>query len=673
MKYPVAKSVPEPVTFGRVSYTDHFHWLEEDSPESLDFQAQQNLLAQEWFSSRPAFARSQEVVGAIPHVSADAPVHCSGRWFRAHTPHNQNLQVIEIAESVMGPWSPIVDMNALAKDEPLQVDYFVPSPDGSKLAFCWSGGGREQENLWVIDVDTGERLLGSIRQLRPMWPVWMIDSTGFYYSAKPSLESAYRVYRQVLGAEPVAEAEDFEPAHPFLWVKQASDEKHVLVVSNHTNPKPDYIREEAAGGAWRPFLKSETAFFRGDIIGDRYYAITNDGAPCGRLVSMPLATPQDRSTWKELIPGSGNVLGTMLVVDNHLVVADLIDTWSRLRVFDADGQLKGQIPLPGRGALGTSTSAYPNVIDMMWKGGAGEVLFHFSAPTQSPALYNANIHSLKVKALIEPAVSIDAAIQSYSATSADGASVPYHVIAHPGTDLSKPQPTVMYGYGGFALATVPGWCGRFLAAWVQAGGVLVLAHLRGGAELGPQMWLDGRMQKKQNTFNDVYAIAEDLFARRITTASQLGAYGMSNGGVLVAAVTVQRPDLFRAGIAQVPLTDVLGSSRDLITHSIALLDYGDPHDAEMSEVLLAWSPCQNIKDGVNYPALLLDSGSNDPRCPPWHARKMAARMQQASVSPHPVLQCVRGGAGHGAVGIEAQRTQEADFLIFFADQLGLSL
>jgi prolyl oligopeptidase len=342
-------------------------------------------------------------------------------------------------------------------------------------------------------------------------------------------------------------------------------------------------------------------------------------------------------------------------------------------VFDAEGRLKGEIPLPSRGALATSTSAFPHVLDMIWKGGDGEVLFHFSTPTQSPALYKANVHTLKVEALAEPAVRVESAIHDNSATSADGTRVPYHVITRPDLDLSRPQPTIIYGYGGFNLSMVPGWCGDYLAGWVQSGGVLVLAHLRGGGELGPAMWKAGRMEHKQNTFNDTYAIAADLFSRKITRAEQLGVYGASNGGALVAAVVTQRPDLFRAGIAQVPVTDVLACARDPITLSIAMVDYGNPHDPQMSAVLKAWSPYQNLKDGTRYPALLLDGGSNDPRCPPWHVRKMGARMQQANAGPNPVLVRIRDNAGHGAVGAGAERLQEADFLAFCADQLGLTL
>src|SRR5581483_1317644 len=294
------------------------------------------------------------------------------------------------------------------------------------------------------------------------------------------------------------------------------------------------------------------------------------------------------------------------------------------------------------------------------------------APTQSPALYRASVRTLTCEALTTPAVKFDAQIHDFDAKSADGARVPYNVIARPDADLSKPRPTIIYGYGGFNVALLPGWPGTQFAAWIQAGGVLVYAHLRGGGELGPQMWHQGKLKLKQNSFNDVYAVAEDLVARGITTSSQLGVHGGSNGGVMAAAVAVQRPDLFRATHPNVPITDVLARVRDPITMQ-ATLDYGDPQDAEMSQVIARWSPYQNVKDGIAYPAMLLDSGRNDPRCPPWHVRKMAARLAPANAGPNPILMRVREGAGHGSVGIDAQRAAGADFLTFFADQLGLKL
>jgi prolyl oligopeptidase len=480
-----------------------------------------------------------------------------------------------------------------------------------------------------------------------------------------------KIYRHVLGAAVTTQAEDYEISADQMWVKPSSDGKHMLMIADHLNPRIEYIRDESVGGPWRPLFKGETVQFRGDIIGDHCYVVTTDGAACGRLVSVPLATPTDRSTWKELLPGSQDVLATLLVIDNHLVLIDLMDTWSRMRVFDTQGQLKGEVPLPGKGALSSSMFAIWSMLDMASTGDNGDVIFPFSSPVQSAALYKVNVRTLKVEALTKPLVNIEAQIHDYWGASADGTRVPYHVIARADVDLSKPQPTAMYGYGGFQAALIPGFSGPWLAAWVKAGGVLVHMHLRGGGELGPDMWEQGRLKHKQNSFNDVYAIAEDLIARGITTAAQLGVVGGSNGGVMASVVVVQRPDLFRASIAQAPCNDILARGRDPITLS-ATLDYGIPTDPEMSEVIYAWSPYQNIKDSIAYPALLLDAGKNDVRCTPWHVRKMAARMQPANTNSNPILMLVREGVGHGANDVKGRNAQGEDWLTFFIDQLGLA-
>lgn len=678
MNYPVARSEPKTVTFGRVSYADPYHWLEEESPDALAFQAEQNRLAQDWLQARPAWARADALMRAMPRIEGDFPMHGGGRWFRKRTPEGQKQHVVEVAAQADGPWRTLIDLNTIGDGKARTIDALVPSPDGRKLLYSIGVDGNELAEMHVLDVETGRKLQEGIRQIRGFFACWNADASAFYYAALDPAVSLYqnRAYRQVLGQPQVTQPEDYEIVHSMMWVKPASDRKHMFMLADHLNPRPELIREEtgaANAGPWRPFLKGETALFRGDIIGDRYYAITNDGAPCGRVVAIPLATPKDRATWQEIVPGSSDVLGTLHVVDGKLVLCDLVDTYSRLRVFDTNGKLEGEIPLPGRGGVSASQFAIFNMLDMFGKGPRGEVLFPFSSPVQSPALYRANVHTRKVEAVTEPLFTLDAQVHDHFTISADGARVPYHVIARADVDLSRPRPTVMYGYGGFQAALLPSWAGSWLAAWVKAGGVLVMMHLRGGGELGPDMWHQGRLKHKQNTFNDVFAIAEDVLRRGITTKAQLGVVGGSNGGTMAAAITVQRPELFRAVISQVPITDVLGRTRDPVSMA-ATLDYGDPNDPQdtgMADVLAAWNPYSNVKDGIVYPGFFVDSGNSDLRCPPWHARKFVARLQPANKGPHPILMRVRDNVGHGAADLEGVRIQSTDWLAFFIDQLGL--
>jgi prolyl oligopeptidase len=673
MKYPVARIQPVAVTFGRVSYTDSYQWLEEPTPEALEWQALQNRCTQDWFASNPARARAEALMASMPGIEADFPLFSGGRWFRKRTPQGAAMQLIEVAEAAAGPWRCVLDLKTIANGRILTIDLFAPSPDGLKLYLGLGVDGMEIAELRVLEVDSGKMLLESIPQVYAIFPAWLPDSSGFYISARDpaNIAAGARIYRHVLGAPAMTQPEDYEVSADQMWAKPAGDGRHTLLIADHLNPRIEYIRDEIAGSGWSPFFKGETAQLRGEILGEHCYAVTDDGARCGRVVSIPLATPRDRGTWKELVPGSHDVLATLLIIDGLLVLADLVDTWSRLRVFDRHGQLQGEIPLPGKGAVSHMQFAIWTMIDMIRKGADGDVIFPFSSPARSVALYQAKVRTREVTQLTEPAVKIDAQILDHFATSADGARVPYHVIARADVDLSKSQPTAMYGYGGFQAALIPGWSDTWLAAWIKAGGVLVLMHLRGGGELGQQMWEQGRLEHKQNSFNDVYAIGEDLIARGISSAAQLGVVGGSNGGVMASVVVVQRPDLFRASIAQSPSNDILARGRDPIAVS-ASLDYGDPNDPAMSEVINRWSPYQNIKDGTVYPALLLDAGAQDVRCPPWHVRKMAARMQPANAGPNPVLMLVREGVGHGANDVKCRDAQGLDWLTFFLDQLGVA-
>lgn len=678
LDYPKAECSPQPVIYGGgVYYEDAFRWLEEDTEPVVSWQTAQDVLTTTYLASLPSYAAFSERLSALGDTSSlTTPKFAGGRWFRIRVPDGEDFHVLEVAESPAGPGRRIMDLNALRSDEPLKFDALLPAPDGRKVIVGWSAAGRELENFQILDVDTGELLLERLPQKRVMNSAWLPDSTGFYYMGyDPAVSMTHgRIFRHLLGKAPPTEPEALDLRHPVARPMAAADGRHMLVYLDHLHPRPDFIKQLPDGGDWRPFLKDMPGMFRGDIQGDRFVAITDDGAPRGRLVSIPLSTPMQRETWQELVPACDSVLVSVMVVGERIVLMDLVDTYARLRVLSSNGALEGEIALPGGGVVNTFGGPYSivNMVDCLAPGKRDEVLFVFSSPTESPALYGADVVRRSLSRLTEPAVRLDARVHDRSARSADGTTVRYRVVARSGANLTKPAPTVIFGYGGFNVAFLPGWAGTMFAAWIQAGGVLVLAHLRGGGEFGSRWWQDGRLQAKQNTFNDVYAIAQEVIRSGLSSPRQLAVLGGSNGGTMVAVATVQRPDLFQAGVSQVPITDVLGRLRDPISMG-ATLDYGDPLDPVMAPVLRAWSPYQNITDGVAYPAVLIDSGLNDPRCPPWHGRKFAARLQQASSSGRPVLLRVRAGAGHGAVGRAAQRLQETETLAFLAEQLALEL
>jgi prolyl oligopeptidase len=659
-----------------VRYIDPFRWLEDDSNHDvLTWQRAQDELARAHLSNLPSYNAFLETLYAMGD-SEDVllPAFAGSHYVRRFVPEGQDLAVVELSDSLTGPGRRVVDLNAMRVNEPLQIAGYALSNNAKMAVFAHTAGGHEKPIVQLIDVETGKILSQGLPSERLSTFTWLPDDSGFFYmSMDPQDIGAGRTLFRVLVNDPQhATPEPVEPSHFYVRPVVAADNRHILLFVNHLAPKPEFILDTQGDGTWRPFLKDTPGIFRGDIVGDCFFAITDDNAPRGRMVSIPLACPHQRETWKEIIPPSANVLANLLAVGERAVVLDYVDTYSRLRVFNKAGELEGEIELPGKGLVNCTGSYFSffNVTNTMLRGAGEEIYFLFATPSAAPALYTANVRTRKLTQLTKPERTLDAQVIDRTALSQDGAEIPYHVIARSDLNLCAPRPTIIIGYGGFNVAVLPGWFGNRWAAWIEAGGVLVLSHLRGGGEFGPLWWRQGRLEHKQNTFNDLFATAEDLIAQSVTTPSQLGVTGGSNGAVMAAVGAVQRPDLFAACSPEAPLSDVLARVRDPFTMA-ATLDYGDPSDPAMAQLIFGWSPYQNVKDDIAYPAMLIDCGANDPRCPPWHGRKLAARVQQASTGASPILLRVRADAGHGAIGKDEQARQSGEVLAFFATHLGL--
>lgn len=676
--YPRAEPRPESVVFGQgaIQYDDPFRWLEETSPEVLAWQEAQDAAAQNHLAGLPRYQEFLERLWAMgPTEDVMLPGLAGARYVHRFVPKGQDLQVVELSDTPTGLRRRVVDLNAMRTDTPLQLAGYALSHRGQLAIFAWSAGGDEKPIVQLVEVATGRVLSQGLPSERMNAFTWLPDDSGYFYmSMDPADMRARRTLHRVSIDHPnEATPEDVDPSHFYVRPVVAGDARHVLLFVNHLAPTPEFILDTQGDKVWRPFLKGVDGIFRGDIAGDYFFAITDDEAPRGRLVAIPLATPADRATWKEVIPASDNVLGNVLAVGDRLVLLDYVDTYSRLRVFDRGGQLEGEIPLPSKGLVNRTGSYFSffNVTNTFQRGRGATIDFLFHSPSSAPAYYTADVVTRELTQISAPDQTLDVQVVDRTARSQDGANVVYHVIARRDLDLGRPHPTIINGYGGYNVAVLPGWFGNRWAAWIQAGGVFVLSHLRGGGEYGTPWWEEGRLMLKQNTFNDLYATAEDLIAAGVTTAAQLGVTGGSNGGVMASVAAVQRPDLFAASSPEAPITDLLARARDPFTMA-ATLDYGDPADPVMARIMRAWSPYQNVRDGAAYPAMLIDCGANDPRCPPWHGRKLAARMQQADAGGRPILLRVRAGAGHGAIGHDAQLAQSAEVLAFFADALGLA-
>ncbi|WP_030874433.1 prolyl oligopeptidase family serine peptidase [Streptomyces sp. NRRL S-1868] len=662
LNYPAARTEDRQETVSGVSFPDPYRWLEDDTEETAAWQRAQNLLTDRFLAQWPHFARLRELVD---HCTADGtgspnwmvdppPRFAGGRWFRLARPagpgaDHPEAAVVTVSDTAEEDGRVVYDPRA---DGAEHVFWLAPSPDGTTVAVGVSPDGGEQGEIRLYDTASGRRLPDSVphRTHGPLVvPQWTPDSAGFFYTASapdPVDEKyAFPVYHHRVGHGPATAPEPVDaPDVPLVQVDPAG--RYAVATSVWALPR--YVCT-LPGRAWRPFVQGLDATVTGVIDGDRYLAVTDQGAPRGRLVAIDFAdpAPSDPSGWHELVPESDRVLNQVRLVGGQLVVTGSVDAEARAWFFDRDGTEREEIPLPGRGAF--PHDALPHNA-LTPDGHPDAFVFVHSTPRSSPGLYRYRPGSGRVETLRPPKVTLPggpaAGASLRWATAPDGTRVPYHLVLPEGADGDAPLPTLISAYGGGRVA----WPAQFpgpLAAFVASGGALVISHQRGGGDLGSD-WADaGRGSRKQTGYDDLYAIAEHLVGTGVTTTDRLAVTGWSNGGVMAGAAFAQRPDLWAAVVAQCPVLDLVGSHRDPYGRFAVPHEFGGFDTPEEVRRLAGMSPYQLIDDDTRYPWLYVHAGAIDSACPAGQIRKTLARVQAAAGPGTPALLRIWDGVGHG--------------------------
>jgi len=677
VEYPVTPVRPVRNSIGGIEYDDPYQWLEATTPEVLDWQAAQNALTDRLLAGQAALAgQFDELLEAcfVDTVACFAPREVGGQWWRQYRPGHQRYQVIEVAPSPSTPGRIVFDANALSDMEEPVLGRWAPSPDGTKLLASISAGGGAPRHL-VLELATGSILRDGLEGQGVSFVAWGPASDELYYTATEVEASGSdqprpvtRMYRQALQPGAPRQPESIEFPHPAAWPVLSNDGRFLLAMMDQTAARPAYIKD-LAGGDWRPFLRDLPAGCRGHIVGDEYVAVTTLDAPRGRVVGIPLRDPGEPARWRVIVPETDARIAGVTPVGAELIVGDFLDGATRLRRIGLAGEPRGDIELPGLGAVGKFALGHilSGIDDLVWSGLTG-ISFIYSSTTSAPAPYRWTPDTGLERIAAPRIVLNDVAETRHFATSRDGTRVPYRVYRAHGAP--QDAPVIVTGYGGFNVPWLPAY-DAMAAAWIMAGGIWVHTHLRGGGELGTEWWQGGRLHRKQNTFDDMNAVAEALIASGLASRDRLGVIGSSNGGLLAGAAIVQRPDLYGAAVPQVPILDLLRFRNDPVTYAIGLADYGNPNLPEHARYLHECSPYHGVVPGKNYPAVLLDAGEHDRACPPWHARKMAARLQAATGGAGPVLLRVRVGTGHNAMSASAASERIREELVFMGWQLGL--
>jgi prolyl oligopeptidase len=681
MNYPETRSEDVSATLAGVSFPDPYQWLEQqDSEEVRSWQTAQAELAtahvREW-------RHFEQLRTLVEKLSAGQPLllrFSAGRWFRTGIAEGKSHAVAMVSDSPTGIARVLFDPSTEDGAQPPVISWIAPSPDARTLALGICADGSEGNSIRLVDVATGELLPDSPAQpLMDNWTGgahWLPDSSGFFFTAcmgtAANLDQVVLLHSRL--PVPQTACVDIPWKSPYRMVVVSGDGRHAVAFERMTNPIP--VAVAALGESplrWRPFITSIDGTVAGHAIGDQFIGITDVGAARGRLVSIPLdvRNPNDARGWRELLPESQAVMRTVTAVGKTLYLSEFVETYARVRVLDLDGRLRGEVPLPGRGAL----REFPlPMMNLAYKGHPNSYVFGFSSLTTSNGTYRHTPGQPEIEILQEPAARLDnCVVEDRWATSADGTRIPYHVMRRADLDLQRPHPTLIHAYGGFNVSLVPKFPGP-MAAFVAMRGVLVHAHLRGGGEFGRQWWEGGRWKRKQNTYDDLYAIAEDLIADKRTTTKLLAVTGDSNGGQTAGVAVTQRPELWAVAVPRVPRLDLIGACRFSYGRQSNLEDrvtsLDDPEEARR---LAEFSPYHLVRDGVRYPAVYLDVGDTDPRCQPGEARKFAARLQKASSGDAPVLLHVWENVGHGwATARKLAVLQHTEWLAFTLRHLGVT-
>ncbi len=675
LEYPATRTDDTIDSRAGVDFPDPYRWLEAEGDEVQAWQRAQGRLAADYVRQWPHFEALRERVARYSTERfGNVPRFAGGQWFRAETPKGATQASVFVAAEPFGDPRLLFDPAIEDPDTPPFVSWIVPSPDGSVLALGVCADGSENNTIRLVDVVTGNLLPGAPKQvLMDNWTggvAWLPDASGFYFLALT--ESTYENHKVIYFHDMATSTQtvvdvDLPTDQDWGLVSISNDGRHAVLNHGLMTPRPIAIRA-LNEPAWRPFATEVWGALAGHIVGDRYLAVTDLGAPRGRVVAIPLdsPTPNDPETWEELVPESEAVIRTLTPVAGHLYITELIDTYARVRITELDGRDAGQVPLLDRGAI--ADLPFP-LMNLPARGHPEEFLFAFSSLTASWGVYRYHQGDPAVETLRAPEVRLESAIvEDHRATSADGTGIPYHTVRRPD---AKAGAALIYAYGGFNVAHVPQFPGA-MAAFVDADGLFVHAHLRGGAEFGREWWEGGRHKNKQNCYADLYAVAEDLIARGVTTRERLAVTGGSNGGLMAGVAVTQRPDLWKAVVPQVPLMDVIGALRDPYGWVACASEYGNPGQPDEVRRMADFSPYHLIEEGSAYPAVFVVAGDTDPRCPPWHARKFAARLQAANSSDAPILVHIWENVGHGwATDKDIQTTEHTEWLAFVMQQLGL--
>ena len=678
--YPVTARIDVQDNYNGQKVDDPYRWLENlDSEATRDWVAAQNKVAQPRLDALPHRAWVKQVLTQLWNYERfNTPVKEGGRYFFLRNDGRQNQSVLFVADHLDQPGRVLFDPNAVRADATVALSDFTPSPKGDLVAYAVSDGGTDWQ-IWkfrhVADAsDTTDEL-----RFTKFWGVsWARDGSGVYYSRYPSLtngkgDDAGRpaVYFHKIGdpqdSDRLVYAVTDQPTR--VPSARVTEDGHYLVISLFDG----YDRNGVSLLDLRnPNAKVTPLFYAWDALytfigsdGDHLYFHTTKDAPLRRVIEVDARKPVATS-WPTVVPEDSEALEEASYVGGRIVAKYVHDAHTVAKIFKVDGQWMGDVPLPGMGTVEGFTG----------EGKEQETFFTYTDYLTPSQVYRYDVATNKATVWRKAVVAVptdDFVTEQVFYLSKDGTRVPMYITHRRDMVRDGNQPFLLYGYGGFNVSLTPAFRASVLA-WLKMGGAYAEANLRGGGEYGEAWHHAGTLQNKQHVFDDFIAAAEYLVRERYTRPQKLGIHGRSNGGLLVGAALIQRPDLFGAALPAVGVLDMLRYHTASANARQWSSDYGLSEDPDQFKALYAYSPVHNVKKGMCYPPTLITTADHDDRVVPWHSYKFAAALQAVQICSNPILIRIETRAGHGAgKPVWMQIDDFADQWAFLAEYLGMSI
>ena len=677
MNYPQTRMDNTVDTYFGTQVSDPYRWLEDDrSAETAQWVKAQNDFTFGYLSKIPYRQAIKEKLEKLWNYEKLSAPFTEGDYTYYYKNDGLQNQSVLYRKDKEGKEEIFLNPNTFSKDGTTSLGDVAFSEDGSLVAYLISEGGSDWRKGIVLDAKTKKAIGDTLVDIKFSSVAWK-GNEGFFYSSydkpKGSELSAktdqHKLYYHKLGTSQKSDKLIFggTPAEKYRYVSGtvSNDGKYLFIsVANATSGNKLFVKDLSNP---KSSLVTITNNFDGDTgfvnnQGTTLFLETNINAPNGRLVKVDFKNPQPEH-WQDVIPETKNVL-SITTAGKYLFAKYMVDALSQVKQYEYEGKLIREVKLPSIGSAGGFYA----------KKDETHTYFSFTNYAYPTQIYKMDLATGATELYWKPAIAFDAThyeSKQVFYTSKDGTKIPMMITYKKGIKLNGKNPTLLYGYGGFNISLMPTF-GVANAVWLELGGVYAVPNLRGGGEYGKQWHDAGTKMQKQNVFDDFISAAEYLIKEKYTSPQYLAIRGGSNGGLLVGATMLQRPDLFKVALPAVGVLDMLRYHTFTAGAGWAY-DYGTSDDSkEMFEYLKAYSPLHNVKQGVAYPATLITTGDHDDRVVPAHSFKFAAELQAKQTGNNPILIRIETNAGHGA-GTPVSKTieQNADLQAFTLWNMGI--